>query len=205
VTCYICVEPGADTDDHIIPRAFFPPPRPGNLITLRAHYSCHNRLAEEYVRVILAGLSDASTAAQRLNTGAVARSLQRNDPLRADLFAGLIRRAEIRTPAGLIVGTAPAVRFDRDRFYPLMEKIVRGLYRHHTQRFLARDTMFNWAINEPLVGGKEDLFRQGVDGLSYPDVFDCRYGIAAQGTTEMTLWWLRFYRGVVLRCLTRVG
>jgi hypothetical protein len=103
------------------------------------------------------------------------------------------------------VGTAPAVRFDRNRLYPLLDKIVRGLYRHHIGRFLPVDVILNWAINEPLLGGKADLFKASTRGLTYHDVFECRYGIAADGTTEMTIWWLRFYGGLVLRCLTRVG
>ena len=203
--CYICLQPGADSDDHIIPRAFFPSPRPSNLVTLPAHYSCHNRLPEEYVRVILAGLSETSAAAQRLNAAEVTRSLRRNDPLRESLLRTLIPRAEIRSPAGLVLGAAPAVQFDRARFYPLLGKIVRGLYRHHTGRFLPVDAIMNWAIREPLVGGRADLFRATAQGLRYPEVFECRYGVAAEAATEMTIWWLRFYSGVVLRCLTRIG
>src|SRR5229473_2183987 len=45
-TCYICVQPGADTKDHVIPSGFFPQPLPTNLVTLPAHYSRHNRLSE---------------------------------------------------------------------------------------------------------------------------------------------------------------
>jgi len=48
--CYICCGPGADSDDHVIPECFFTPPKPPNLLKLRAHYSCHNRLPEEFVR-----------------------------------------------------------------------------------------------------------------------------------------------------------
>jgi len=85
------------------------------------------------------------------------------------------------------LGAAPAIQFDRSRFYPLLEKIVRGLYRYHTDRFLPVDAVMNWAIGEPLVGGKADLFRAAARGLRYPDVFDCRYGIAAEAETEITI------------------
>ena len=81
-----------------------------------------------------------------------------------------------------------------------MEKIVRGLYRHHTNRFLpAQQVVFNWAINEAFTGAKAQLFAQAAPGLTYPHVFECRYGIATEGSIEMTIWWLRFYRGVVMR------
>src|ERR1700737_3035376 len=193
-TCYICGRPGADTRDHVLPVSFFPMPRPNNLITLPAHYSCHNRHSEEYVRAILSGLSETGPA-MHLNEGPVTRSLRRNRPLRRDLRASMIRRIEIRSPAGLVLGTAPGIRLNTGRFYLTLEKIVRGLYRHHTGRVLPSDVPFNWAINEALVGGREALFRAAAVGIAFPGVFDYRYGIAAERTTEMTIWGLRFYGG----------
>jgi len=117
----------------------------------------------------------------------------------------MIRRIEIRSPAGLVLGTAPGIRLNTGRFYPVFEKIVRGLYCHHTGRVLPPDVPFNWAINEGLVGGREGLFRAAAAGTTFPGVFECRYGIAAEGTTEMTIWWLRFYEGPVFRCVTQQG
>jgi hypothetical protein len=96
--CYICGRPGAATRDHVIPESFFPTPKPSNLITLPAHYSCHNRLGEEYVRAILAGLAE-SKPAMRLNEGPAGRALRRNEPLKRDLRASMIRRIELRSPA----------------------------------------------------------------------------------------------------------
>ena len=113
--CYICGRPGADSRDHVIPESFFPSPRPNNLITLPAHYSCHNRLNEEYVRAILAGLAD-STPAMRLNEGPAGRAVRRNEPLRRDLRASMIRRIELQSPGGLMLGHAPGVRLDTERF-----------------------------------------------------------------------------------------
>ncbi len=89
--CYVCGRPGADTRDHVIPESFFPTPKPNNLITLPAHYSCHNRLGEEYVRSILAGLAESKPAMQ-LNEGPAGRALRRNEPLKRDLRASMIRR-----------------------------------------------------------------------------------------------------------------
>ncbi len=89
--CYVCGRPGADTRDHVIPESFFPTPKPNNLITLPAHYSCHDRLGEEYVRSILAGLAESKPAMQ-LNEGPAGRALRRNEPLKRDLRASMIRR-----------------------------------------------------------------------------------------------------------------
>ena len=197
--CYICGRSGADTQDHVIPQSFFPRPRPTTLITLPAHYSCHNRLGEEYVR---AGLAESKPAMQ-LNEGPAGRALRRNEPLKRDLRASMIRRIELRSPAGLIVEHAPGVRLDTARFYPLMEKIVRGLYTHHRDKILPVDVRFNWAINEALVGGKAALFEEAGIGLVFPGVLEYRYGVATDGKTVTTIWWLRFYGGTAFRCITQ--
>jgi hypothetical protein len=205
-TCYICVQPGADSRDHIIPSGLFPQPRPTSLVTLAAHHSCHNRLSEDYARAILAGTSGTATAA-RVNAVQVAWSLVRSDlkgtKLRRDLSRTLIPRIEFRSPSGLVLGSAPAIRFDRNRIYPLLEKIVRGLYHHHTKRFLPANVFFSWGLNERPVGPLETVFSEAVPGLSYPCVFECRYRIITDNTGETTFWWLRFYEGVIFRCITR--
>ena len=200
--CYVCGRPGAATRDHVIPESFFPTPKPSNLITLPAHYSCHNRLGEEYVRAILAGLAESKPAMQ-LNEGPAGRALRRNEPLKRDLRASMIRRIELRSPAGLIVGHAPGIRLDTGRFYPLMEKIVRGLYTHHRGDVLPLDVRFNWAINEALVAGRAALFQAAASGRDFPGVLEYRYGVASDEKTVMTIWWLRFYGGATFRCVTQ--
>jgi hypothetical protein len=79
---------------------------------------------------------------------------------------------------------------------------VRGLYCHHVGKYFSPAVVFNWAINEPLHGERRKILQLSKPGLSYDDVFDSRYGIASEGHIEMTVWWLRFYKGLVMRCLT---
>jgi hypothetical protein len=204
-TCYICVQGGPDSKDHVIPAGFFLQPRPTNLVTLPAHRACHNRLSEDYARAILAGMSNTQTA-RRVSELYVRRSLLRSDlkgtKLRRDLIRTLVPRVEFRSPAGLVVGHAPGVRFDRARMYPMLQKMIRGLYRHHLDRLLPPTTEFLWGLNEPLTGGLATLFAQSEPGLAYPGVFECRRGVATDDTSEKTVWWLRFYEGVVFRCIT---
>src|SRR5437773_1070705 len=109
--------PGADSRDHIVPTGFFPAPRPSNLVTLPAHFSCHNRLSEDYARAILAGMSGTPVARRIMEN--VRRSLHRSDlggmQLRRDLIRTLRPRIEFRSPAGLDLGSSPGVQFDRRR------------------------------------------------------------------------------------------
>jgi len=170
-------------------------------MTLPAHYSCHNRLGEEYVRTILAGFSESGPAMQ-LNEGSAGRALRRNEPFKRDLRVSMIRRIELRSPAGLIVGHAPGIRLDTDRFYPVMEKIVRGLYTHHRGAILPTNGRFNWKINEALQGGMAELFQNAATGREFPGVLEYRYGVATDEKTVMTIWWLRFYGGITFRCVT---
>lgn len=203
--CFVCSLPGVDSRDHVIPECLFAPPLPNNLLTLPAHYRCHNKLQEEYFRNIAAGLgSESSSTANILLESKVARSVQRNRPLQDSLRTSLLRKIDLVSPGGIWLGSAPGIQVDRNRFYPTLEKIVRGLYRHHTSRYLPVDTTFNWAINEPLEGERLKLFQLSTPGISYPAVFECWYGVAADSEIEMAVWWLHFYNSLVMRCVTHV-
>lgn len=202
--CYICCEPGPDSKDHIIPECFFTPPLPDNLLTLPAHYRCQNKPYEEYLRNIAVALSETSTAAKNLWDGKVARSIQRNRLLRESLRSSLVKRVNLMSPGGIWLGSAPGIRVNMDQFYPPLEKIIRGLYRHYTGRFLPKDAAFYWAINEPLEGQRLKIFQSSKAGISYPDIFECRFGVASEGNIEMSVWWLRFYEGLVMRCVTKI-
>lgn len=203
--CYICCEPGADDRDHVIPVALFEKPRPSDLLTLPAHHKCHDQLDEEYFRLIVAGQSSRDNQnANKLWEGKIKRSVQRSAPLQASLRSALLDSVNLVSPGGIWLGKVPGIRFDRDRFYPTLEKIVRGLYLSHTKNLLPRSAGMKWAImNEPPKGQMLEIFQQSTPGLFYPGVFDCKYGIASDDKTEMTVWWLRFYEGLVMRCFTK--
>jgi hypothetical protein len=91
--CFICCKLGADTRDHVLPECFFVPPRPSNLLTLPAHYRCHNQTQEEYFRNIIALLgSENSNAAKMLWGGKVIRSIKRNHALQKSLRTSLRKK-----------------------------------------------------------------------------------------------------------------
>jgi len=201
--CYICGRQGTDSRDHVIRECFFSGPRPSNLLTIPAHYTCHNRFDEEYARGILSGLgSEANRVAQRLWNTKTKRSFDRSAPLRKSIASSLVRKIDLISPAGLVIDKAPAIRMDKDRFYPLMRKIVQGMFLHHTGQLLPSNFRSAWSLNAllELSGHRKQMLQASQFGLVYPEIFGCRYLIVTEKGVEASVSWLCFYTNVVFRC-----
>ena len=201
--CYICGGQCPDSRDHVIPDCFFKSPRPDNLVTLPAHYTCHNHLDDEYARDILSGLgSEGSGIAQELWNTKTKRSFERSAPLRKSVKASLVRKIDLISPAGLVFDRRPAIRIEKDRFYPLMRKIVQGMYLYHTSELLPPNFRSAWNLNAllELSGDRRRMLEASEFGLVYPEIFGCRYLIVNERADDASVWWLCFYTDVVLRC-----
>lgn len=207
-TCYICVKTAANTNDHVVPKSLFSEPYPNNLYTLPAHYGCHSHFDEEYLRIITAGLGLEvnNRTAQTLWDGKIRRSIQKNDALRKRTKTALRQHVNLVSPAGIWLGSTAGIQFDPERVYPIFEKIVRGLYFKHTKGFLTNQPIFRWVIlNEPPLDEMMVIFRMSLPGLTYPGVFECKYGIASDREREGSVWWLRFYERVVICCIVMIN
>ncbi len=206
--CYICGGSGPDTRDHVIPDCFFVEPRPKNLLTFPAHSACNARLSlsDEYARNILAGLgSEKSTVAQKLWEGKIDRSIKGNRALRSHIAAALIPKADKYSAGGIYLGSAPGIRIDTKRFYPTMEKIVRGVHRLCAGSPMPSDARFRWFLQEPVHGRRRQFFDASRPSLSYLGVFDSRFTLVNgddAGSVVGTVWWLRFYDTVPIECVT---
>lgn len=202
--CYICGRDGADSRDHIIPYSFFKSPRPADMLTLPAHYACHNNFDEEYARVILSGLgSEGSASAKELWDTKTKRSFERSAPLRESIPASLVPKIDLISPAGLVFDHTPGIRIETERFYPVMRKIVQGLYVHHVGELLPPDFRSLWNPNAllELSTDRRRFLEASQFGIVYQEIFGCRYLLVDQGTTDASsVWWLCFYNDAVLRC-----
>jgi len=198
-TCYICCKTGADSQDHVIPVSYFAPP-PRNLLKLPAYQACHGgRIAEsqDYVRNISSAFGPSGSSGERIWENEAKRYYERSPQIRQKLMSSLLvgkRRASGQ----------PAIQIDTKRFYPALEKIVRGLYRHHTGRFLPPKCTFKCLIVNYLQDENPDLINHSSPGLSYSDVFESRYLILKSDCAELSIWWLRLYVGLSLRCSVRL-
>jgi hypothetical protein len=128
----------------------------------------------------------------------VERAFRRNPSLREDLARGFLLRSEM-ADENLPVDVAGALRFDRERFFPSLEKMVRGLYFHHVARRLPATTAFSWhLVDRPskVDAQLEKLLRACQLGLTYPGSFESSYFLG----TRLCMWTLRFYCGKLFAC-----
>ena len=130
--CYWCGSSDPRGRDHVFPANLFASPRPGNLITVPA-CDLHNRVFsrdEEYFRDFILSGSYSQPEARRLWDEKTVSAIRRKPSYRA-LLAGQLQRLELRTPAGLSLGSLVSLAGDRERVRTLLRKVVRGLFYHH--------------------------------------------------------------------------
>jgi len=200
--CYLCNGALPDSRDHIVAQGFFAQPYPPNLVTLPAHQLCQQKYSdsEDYVRNIFAGL--ASGVPGSLAPGdTVSRAFNRNAPLREHIASGLMGAHDVLTDGGVYLGTSPALRFDPERFFPALRKIVRALAFHHFGIVLQpADADFRWKMHDrpdPQWQGMLRLLRASLPGLIYPGIFESRYSSGSQHS----FWLLNFYQRFAISCV----
>jgi hypothetical protein len=133
----------ATEKDHVPPKALFKHPRPGNTITVPICRQCHEPTAkdDEYVRMVFAFKADLHDHPDLTgDDGVRAAALRSLSKPRAQSHARAFFRtmgsAEARSPAGLYLGRVGTYEVDRERVFRTLQRIVRGLFFHHTNLVL---------------------------------------------------------------------
>ena len=160
---------------------------------------------EEYFRVIAAGQGlEESKAANDLWEGKISRSVHRNMPLREFIRSAIKDNVPLLSKGGIYLGSTPTIELDRNRTDPIIKKIVKGLYLNENMDFLCSDTEFVWqVVNEEPTGPMREVLEGSKIGLCYPDVFECSFAIVEESGLEITVWWLLFYKGLLIVCFTK--
>ena len=193
--CYRCGQP-ADTDEHVVPRCFYPLRPNAQLVTVPACRSCNEASSkdEEYLRAVMVASAMNSRPAQTVWYQKVAPSLRRDqhDGLRK-LFASRMKEVFLPAPGGYL--PHGLVKLDGARMDRVAEKIVRGLYRHVTDGIMPNDAemRFHWRPKDWLPEFALHAELINID----PDVFSCRYKIAAGSPGGISIWWMLFYRTIL--------
>jgi hypothetical protein len=130
--CSYCPWIGAVTDDHIPPECLFPGIPRRELITVPACHTCNNRASkdDEYFKraVVLRDDVSADSSVQML-LPSVLRSLGKPEARRmAAQFLQGVHEVEIKTRAGIFLGTRPAYDVDLNRLSRVPTRIVKGLF-----------------------------------------------------------------------------
>ncbi len=202
-----CGQVGKVTTDHVPPRSWFPEVVDYELITVPACSPCNQGWAAdaEYMRSVL-------VVDHRSNSNPSARELQskvirgfarhgRGGPT-ADIV-GTMREVELRSAAGLFVGTTGAFDPNIDKLEHVCSQIVRGLYWSHAGTRLpethgvgayivAAFTPKNAEQRESI----EQLIALGLGGNTRElgDVFKFDYRLMGAGSSA---WVMQFYEGFV--------
>lgn len=205
--CYICAEPIAARDrdrDHVPSQGLFNVGDRQNLITLPTHRACNQDFAkdDEYFRLQITARAFPDPKARKLwgepipESGPVMRGFHRpqSQGFKASVLKNLVS-VDIRTDAGLYLGTGEALLQDSNRLLRVVNRFVRGLYTHRTGKVLPAD----WPVSSDL------MHPQRV--LAFVDLFQARFFEVGNGTflyasmhlpedDREALFWLVFYNSV---------
>jgi hypothetical protein len=137
--CFICGEPGANTIEHVISRCFLPKGSPGTQrFTLPPHRKCNESfsLDEEYVRDLIGPTTTLYPEGRD-----VFERTQRSwsKPQGRRLLNRLLSNSwleDLRSPAGLVIGTSVAIKFELHRLQRVGQKIAQGVVFRDTNNFI---------------------------------------------------------------------
>jgi hypothetical protein len=192
--CGYCGNASPTTRDHIPPRAIFPTPRPGDLITIPSCVSCNQGASDrdELFRAYLSlhvGVDTPSTS--RLWEPAL-RGIQRNRRLHQRLLAEM-ERVWLMTPSGVIYGQAHRGRWDSDAHDATIERMIRGLYFHHYGEVLGNRVRVkaHWfrGLSPDLLEATAECEQRSVGGGQ----FVYRFGRASDAPLH-SIWLFEFHK-----------
>jgi hypothetical protein len=149
--CAYCGSASADTDDHVPPKSIYSAPLPPDVPTVKACASCNAGASndDEYFRDVVVKyhrVADLPQAQQQVD--AMIRAAGKPAKRRyAEATWRSFIDVERRTPAGLILGTAPAYIVDVPRIERAVQRYVRGLHRYQLGSRVPDGSTVNVAVN----------------------------------------------------------
>lgn len=200
--CAYCGVIGPVTRDHVPPENLFPEPLPTNLIKVPACNSCNNgfKLDDEYFRLAIMTGIDGERFPRELehSVQAIKKLARPQKRLFARRMLAAQKLVEVKTPTGLHLGHAPAHVVDGKRVIKVVERIVRGLFFHHTRRRLpeAHEIKAVHAANPAFFDGPEMaavLNTMGAPHVLGNDVLVYRYSLTEGDESAGSAWTLLFF------------
>ena len=193
--CAICGVREATTRDHVPPKGIFIKPRPSNLVTVPACTKCNNhssRLDERFLVNLGLHVSSAGSKGARVFNERVVPTLKHNRKL-LNKIVKRTRPVEITTPQGIGYERLYIGEWDHEAHDKIIERTVRGLYYHHFEEVLGRESTVKTHYFRTL---SDDLYnaskRWAVNILGKNDVV-YRYAMAEGPKHKASVWLFQFY------------
>ena len=205
--CAYCGRLGADEEDHVVARQFFPPQERyrGNLPKVPCHAQCNRQKQRvEDGPAVLFQFGHGSVASRHVLTRRVPRTLAKNRRLHASLRQGL-QEVLVRHPSGLVVPALGISLNPRELTdsYAWFQLVTRGLYyfefhtpllADHTVHLLRpTDDRFN-IFTDLLRSDRQHRIRAFADG-------EFQYAVARNGGDGLSLW-LYAFKSINMPALT---
>jgi hypothetical protein len=192
--CVICGKTKACSRDHIPPKCIFPKPRPIDLITVPACSACNMKQSglDEQFKVFVGITVGYNLDGDKSYRQPVLRTLGHNRKLRSEIISSM-RHIIVQDPSRTIRQPAYAIPIKKEAHDTVIERIVRGLYFHHTGVFLGDryhpNVDWHFSINDELF----EIANDWNTGTVGDPAFVYKYVIAADDPSA-TAWILQFFQ-----------
>jgi hypothetical protein len=210
-SCVYCGSTTQITREHVFPKNLFPSPRPKDLVTVPACETCNTSYGQddEYFRAFAVTPAFEEATGRKMWDEKVFGSTLRRSPKLKKTLVDSLRKVEIKSPGGIYLGERHAVTFSRLRVDRIIEKSVRGLYRHHLGRRLRTNSAFDIWFNPKLeslreAGILEVLTAVPLIRIGDGEVVQYRFAYVPE-SPEHSIWWLRFYKTTHVVVLVNAG
>lgn len=139
--CYLCGITGADTRDHIPPRAIFPKRPRGQLITVPAHRACNAKFSEDdrLFRDLVIWISERSPEARKAWHEQVLPSFREDHRAKRD-FQKRLTKTWVMDPRSNLPILHEAISANPAMLQRQVDRWTRGLYYHRFHQPLPPET-----------------------------------------------------------------
>ena len=204
--CVYCAARGVVTSDHVPPKAFFPPKRRVNLLTVNACPTCHDgfKLDDEYFRVAISIRDDLPHGPDAQFLRDQTKKTLR-DPAASRFRASILRattRVPTHTPAGLYLGHRVGLVVDGERLQRSARRIIKALFAKRFNRVVPQThqvdvSLFDLqrdqsAILHPDVQEILGILYANGSHSNIGEVFEYWYG-ATDDELDTSVWFCRLH------------
>jgi len=199
--CVYCGAPHGTTQDHVPPKSFFPTPKPSNLITVPACWSCNAGSAKDedlFLATFMFTEAGVTDTGKKLWDQKLHRMYKKNIGLRK-LIASSLKKIELTTLAGIYLGRRLAIKPDKIRSERVVNKIVRGLYYHEFKEPLSPSVeIVSHFLQRPSEISYVEKFAPMLlfGSRKWPGVFEYRFNRVVD-QPKGSMWVIRFFGKIV--------